>query len=72
MKAIQKTSGVDFNLLHTKVIEVHSDNPKYRRFKCLRCGAEWKDCTTSPILIDEEIAKNLKDYYPNYRNCITE
>jgi len=67
MKAIQKTSGLAHRILHPDVIEIPSDRPKYRKFKCTRCGIEWLDVTNAPVIINDEI--NIKDYYPNYSLC---
>ena len=69
MKAIQKTSGSKICVLHTDVKEIQSVHPKYKTYKCVKCGLEWRDCTTSPQVIDEEIAKDINRYYPNCVCC---
>lgn len=72
MKAIQKTSGCHLSVLHPEVIEVHSDHQNHKKFKCLRCGLEWKESITSPLLLSEEIEKDIEKHYPGCVNCITE
>jgi len=71
---LSKRSGIRFTILHTDVVELkgeerHLGTPKYRQFKCKCCGSEWIENINSPLIIDDETANNINQYYDNVITC---
>lgn len=38
----------------------------FKEYKCLDCGAKWRENIHAPLIVDE---KTLREYYKNYTLC---
>ena len=60
-------------ILHTDVVELKGEEKKNlnnREFKCKCCGRTWTENINSPQIIDDDdIAKNINEYYERIITC---
>lgn len=68
------TSNLRYTLVHTDVVEVKGEdrkcpNLKHREFKCNCCGTRWIESITSPLIIGDDVARNMGKYYDNAITC---
>lgn len=50
------------HVIHEDVVEVGTIGSR-RILKCKKCGYEWTEHLNSPMVLDEDVANNLQDYY---------
>ena len=50
------------HMIHENVIEVGTKGNR-RVLKCMTCGYEWEEHINSPMILDEDVANNLSEYY---------
>ena len=65
-----KRSYAPFTILHTDVMEIeNTDHPTVKKFKCACCGRTWLESINSPLIIEDVVAKNIRQYYDNVVTC---
>lgn len=83
MKAMESfySGSVDFNILHTDVVEVerraitiktyngYTTKPGNRVMRCRHCGKEWVESITSPQVLPQNVQNELHEYFDNYTKC---